>query len=734
MSNVTWRDFPTKKSSDQYYGTNNAAIGAIQGYPRPRLSSDGTAAGDVLEDAVLFFDAKEHQNYNSGTIVSSSSGMSLKTIRNLGWGGSILNARTGSTSVPDTNDPLFLDYTGTQYVYLPGVFGNALSVTNSAALQITGDIDLRAYIAPDSWVPSSYVPIIWKILNSPSNNFSYALGLNNAGRLLLGVSLNGTTLLPDSISTVSTGFANGVAKWVRVTRVASTGTVQFFTSDDGVTWTQLGTDVSNTSGNIYAGTSNLYILSADLAGGGYSSYVGPCKVFRAQIFNGIDGTKVLDIDTSTIKSGWDQYIVPQTYSGQTGAYFTGSGLSLPGTTGNYASAPDSSALDITGDIDLRVKVSLTDWTPSTAQTIMAKYVEGGNQRSYSFGVSTTGTLSLVWTADGASVIAKESTVVTGITDGTTKWVRVTLDVNNGASGNNVEFYTSDDGITWTKLGATVTTSGITSLFSGTASLEFGSINNGTKSNSSPTIYRAQIRNGIDGTVAFDANFESVPADSLRMTESSTNAAIVTLSTTRYCVINRSTSGRKSVAVTAPCWLLGTDDYLEVLATATGSKLIDVSNHENFSVIGVYRYWPVVNGNYKLLFKGSSSAPAYNYTFEIGTSGTTSYLNTAIGGITSTGAVATTFPNAGPYALGDLLVGGFVFDRISSSFRAIANQNTTKYYPFSNYFNFSNGLGALRIGRLSFESPIEFMALAIWRRALSESEVATIVKHFRERYP
>jgi hypothetical protein len=32
-------------------------------------------------------------------------------------------------------------------------------------------------------------------------------------------------------------------------------------------------------------------------------------------------------------------------------------LDLPGTSGNYASTPDSAALDVTGDIDIRVKVA-----------------------------------------------------------------------------------------------------------------------------------------------------------------------------------------------------------------------------------------------------------------------------------------------------------------------------------------------------------------------------------------
>jgi len=41
-------------------------------------------------------------------------------------------------------------------------------------------------------------------------------------------------------------------------------------------------------------------------------------------------------------------------------------LYLPGTNGNYVSTPDAAPLDITGDIDIRVRISLDDWMPLPA--------------------------------------------------------------------------------------------------------------------------------------------------------------------------------------------------------------------------------------------------------------------------------------------------------------------------------------------------------------------------------
>ena len=71
---------------------------------------------DVLNDAVLWLDAS----------LSSVSGGKLT---NLGKGGSALDAQFGSTTSTDTNDPLLLTHTGTNYLYLPGVAGNSVSCT-----------------------------------------------------------------------------------------------------------------------------------------------------------------------------------------------------------------------------------------------------------------------------------------------------------------------------------------------------------------------------------------------------------------------------------------------------------------------------------------------------------------------------------------------------------------------------------------------------------------------------
>lgn len=181
-------------------------------------------------------------------------------------------------------------------------------------------------------------------------------------------------------------------------------------------------------------------------------------------------------------------------------------LVLNGVTGNYASTPDSAALSITGDIDIRVRVTATDWTPTAQKVLIGKYVGGAGNASFFFDVETTGMLGFRWSVDGTNLLAiKVSTVAPTVNDLAPLWVRVVLDVNNGAGGNDVLFYTSLDGTTWTQLGATVTTASVTSIFDSGSAVGIGGLSDGGTSFDG-LVHYAQILNGIAGTPALTVDF------------------------------------------------------------------------------------------------------------------------------------------------------------------------------------------------------------------------------------
>ena len=198
-------------------------------------------------------------------------------------------------------------------------------------------------------------------------------------------------------------------------------------------------------------------------------------------------------------------------------------LKLPGVSGNYANTPDTAGNSITGDMEVRALVALYDWTPGAAMTIMAKNA-GANQLSWRFGVDTSGNLTYAWSTLGvAFVVTKTSTSAVVAGDGQKIWVRVTMDVDNGAAGNDGAFYTSttynpdtNQG-TWSQLGTTVTTATATSIFDSTSILELGSETTGTGNLLNGRIYRAQLYSGINGTLIADFNVESAKRDAATFT-------------------------------------------------------------------------------------------------------------------------------------------------------------------------------------------------------------------------
>ena len=242
-------------------------------------------------------------------------------------------------------------------------------------------------------------------------------------------------------------------------------------------------------------------------------------------------------------------------------------LSLPGVSGNYSTTPDSAAFTFAGDIDFRFRAALVDWTPSAQQTLIAKFGFEGNQ-SFILRVNTTGVLVLTWTADGSADRNATSTAAVSAADGAIKWVRVTLDVDNGAGGCSARFYTSDDydpasGTgTWTQLGSTVTAAGVSSVFDSTAVVELGARTGGTTNPLNGAIYYAEIRNGIDGTVV--ARF-----DPTRFKASESTAVMATGET---WTIN--TSGGTPARIVSAGEVLIADPYL------IGSGKFDTASFED----------------------------------------------------------------------------------------------------------------------------------------------------------
>lgn len=181
---------------------------------------------------------------------------------------------------------------------------------------------------------------------------------------------------------------------------------------------------------------------------------------------------------------------------------------LNGVTPGRAWAPDAPALDIVGDLDIAAYAAPTDWTPASQQALIGKWVSAGNQRSYLLTILAGGGIRLFWSPDGiTTAVAASSTVAPSVADGAPLWVRATLDVDNGAAGRTVRFYTSTDGANWNQLGADVVQAGVTSIFAGSAELSVGSRDSGASDRFIGQIFEAWVASGIDGPMVANPVFD-----------------------------------------------------------------------------------------------------------------------------------------------------------------------------------------------------------------------------------
>jgi hypothetical protein len=184
------------------------------------------------------------------------------------------------------------------------------------------------------------------------------------------------------------------------------------------------------------------------------------------------------------------------------------GLLLTGESGDYASTPDTSVLDITGNIDIRVDVTVDDWTAE--QTLISKFLATDNQRSWRFGL-VGGQLIFDWATAGEGGVPSATTTGFETPDaGTRMLLRTTLTVN--VSGDwQCRFFRgrgaigSTDSADW-ELIQLVTGSPNTSIFNSSAAVEIGSLNGGTGLLLKGVVHSAQVLNGVNGTAVIDVDF------------------------------------------------------------------------------------------------------------------------------------------------------------------------------------------------------------------------------------
>jgi hypothetical protein len=189
----------------------------------------------------------------------------------------------------------------------------------------------------------------------------------------------------------------------------------------------------------------------------------------------------------------------------------GSYLRLEAGNQDRAYVNENSRLDITGSLEARIQLRLTDWRP---MIFAAKWDTGG---CWWWGIGDSGMFFSWWDSAGANHTVYATASLPATTAATA--YRVTMNAATGA----VTFYagSSIDG-TWTQLGSVVSATGATSIKAAGSPLVVGWSANFT-GQMCGEVDEFRLYNGIGGTVAADAKFNALAAGTTSWTDAQGNA-------------------------------------------------------------------------------------------------------------------------------------------------------------------------------------------------------------------
>lgn len=471
----------------------------LQLYPSRHENSYSTAAQIVNRlrqdsDTLLFYDAADPR-YDGGQIPYDAAHRHFD-----GYLGSLWPANISPAGYEPTTD-----------LSVTLVDGETDHLQSDLTTTPSGDFDVRLKCAAADWqsAGANYLVSQWTSTGSQRAVTLYRSGSS----LAMLYSINGSGSEAALAVSATSGLTDGETYWLRWVFTSATATLEAFTSVDGVSWTSHGTDTNAAAHTLFDSSSGWEVCGLN----GAQNITTDTTVYAVEVIDG--STTIIDLDfTRDAKAGETASVTDLlgnvwTFNGsltvtdENGLTPNTKALRLPGTSGNYVSTPDTAALDITGDIDIRCRVALDDWTPAAAVALAGKWNTTTFERAYLLQMLSTGVLRLTWSTDGTfgTVVTVDSSVAVSVSDGEPIWVRATLDVSTG----NVNFYTSSDGASWTQLGAADQGgAGATSIDSNTALFTIGARqNDGSADNISGLIYAVEVYDGIAGTIVLDVDFD-----------------------------------------------------------------------------------------------------------------------------------------------------------------------------------------------------------------------------------
>ena len=373
-----------------------------------------TGGGLYSDDLVLFLDAAQE----------SQTGTPSQTVKNRG-NPLVADAQLGSSTGVDSNDPMFLQHTGTNYVYLPGVSGNYLSVPDEVAFAATSSLQVDWDITPDT--PGTVVEQTIASQFGGAGLRGWRLYLTNTPGVTINWSTDGTDTTPSqSISQSTLGMSAGQRHRGRVILRFDNGTgnydVRWYTLSDTGVATLVETDTGVGTTSIFNTISSVEIGSRTTGGAALAGRINSAKLV-------IDGIEKLAFNTSVITNGNQTSFTAGT--GQTvtiNRSATGKkavAVTRPCWlfgTNSYMTIPDSSLLDFGLNESFTVLALGRKWGngyTTTAGFYLAKQGDPVSQPGYRLGYDATvnvfaGRGGGATAATGARGTAGEFEIIAGV--------------------------------------------------------------------------------------------------------------------------------------------------------------------------------------------------------------------------------------------------------------------------------------------------------------------------------
>jgi hypothetical protein len=396
--------------------------------------------------------------------------------------------------------------TGSAFWQTPSTLNNFISTPSAIANELATNFSLRV----EAVVNSDGIFICKdNVLAGSGRQFRFSISTGIISLIIYDTSDN--TFTYNSTTTVP--FSLGSYHRVGVSRNSSTGEVKFFTSLDGITWTQLGSTVSGITGTLNNPNQQIQIGLARNSTGVINAnfyrieiykndtFTTPTQIFNANQYTGANTWTSTTSEVWTVNStGAGLADVVQTTAASQPLLLEHSGANYwwgSGVAGNYVSTPQAAANQITGDIDIRAYIN-----PNSTKDLKCIVGSGtSGQPNYRLEVMSNRTMRF------ASFGGFGAFAISSALSSSNQWVRV---VKN-TSTNQVIYYTSNDApttninsITWTQLGSAIAYTTTPALVN--SELWIGNYPGYPNDNQYQNgIYRATISNSIGGTPIVDFN-------------------------------------------------------------------------------------------------------------------------------------------------------------------------------------------------------------------------------------